>query len=496
MEDGEQNSKKRKQKDDSNKMDYELTSDGSVTSRMETFCPIHTVPIVIMEQIFSYLAPAELQICAFVCKRWKATYESYMDKFEEIKIKEMQCFSPQEKDKTPVDVQAAIDKEFEFKGSGTIRVTRLDRTLFLFSIRTDKEVSVNHVKLDHNYGKWKTVDFEKVTPKNSLVHLIRDIIEAFVPFEKLHVSVPNEKEIEKNDPFLPRVNLDGCVQSFTDKALVTALKKNSYIRNLHFIGKEWLKESTSDTSWALACLADNFSITEATFQYAGVQVKKAESIAERNKRFIPIMRVFDWCNDDSILQLWAYQSLINEFGPKIIDSVALHYAAAKGMKDLTEALLSKKVDAFRPIPETEETPFMFALRSKNADIVKLFEKYVYSERGPQPLIGWCGEIERPPAEELLQGKPLGTFLTRYSARAQSYVVSLVAKDEQQVNLKVYHIAGWKKSDDGSVTAERPGGKYKYYGNLVEAIYEEMVELRYPMKCPLPSTQEWKDPKQK
>lgn len=157
--------------------------------------------------------------------------------------------------------------------------------------------------------------------KKSLSHLLRDMIESFIPIEKGFISVQNDTEISSNSAFTPRVNLDGCIHSFTDKALIAALKKNCYIRALHFIGKEWLKESSSETSWALACLMDNFSITSSTFQYAGSQVAKAKSIAERNKRFDPILRVFELCNNDQFLQLWAYQSLVNEYGDRQIDEV-------------------------------------------------------------------------------------------------------------------------------------------------------------------------------
>lgn len=57
--------------------------------------------------------------------------------------------------------------------------------------------------------------------------------------------------------------------------------------------------------------------------------------------------------------------------------MALHFACARGMLELAEVLLNKGVSPFYPLPETEETPFMFALRNRQQPIVKIFEKIVH-----------------------------------------------------------------------------------------------------------------------
>lgn len=62
-------------------------NNSNATSIITPIIPIHTVPIVIMEQIFSYLSAPQVQICAFVCKRWKLIYGNFFFSFFFLQLK-------------------------------------------------------------------------------------------------------------------------------------------------------------------------------------------------------------------------------------------------------------------------------------------------------------------------------------------------------------------------------------------------------------------------
>jgi hypothetical protein len=75
---------------------------------------------------------------------------------------------------------------------------------------------------------------------------------------------------------------------------------------------------------------------------------------------------------------------------------------------------------------------------------------------------WFGEISRERSEELLRGTPDGTFLTRWSSKTSSYVLSYVHSRD------IKHIAGILPSELGeAVTVVRADQVVLSYNSLLE-----------------------------
>jgi len=89
-------------------------------------------------------------------------------------------------------------------------------------------------------------------------------------------------------------------------------------------------------------------------------------------------------------------------------------------------------------------------------------------------IGWCGVIERDAALHILEGTSEGTFLIRWSARAESYVMSVKGKDQH-----VEHIADIKP-DEGGITVVKQNGDKRSFSSLLEYV-EAMRKQRLVLK---------------
>lgn len=96
-------------------------------------------------------------------------------------------------------------------------------------------------------------------------------------------------------------------------------------------------------------------------------------------------------------------------------------------------------------------------------------------------IGWFGEIDRNGSENLLKDCKVGTFLTRYSQNAQSYVISHVLPDKT-----IEHMAQIYPIENRRVKVENSKGVF-FYTSFVEYIYEGAMSDEYMYCwCPLPS----------
>lgn len=101
-----------------------------------------------------------------------------------------------------------------------------------------------------------------------------------------------------------------------------------------------------------------------------------------------------------------------------------------------------------------------------------------------PLVGWYGkDIERPQVETLLNGQPVGTFLTRYSARAGSYVISHVLP-----NNTLEHMNQIFPELDGRVKVINKVDGTVFYDSFPDYIYKMMLKEGMFCNFPLPSAQ--------
>jgi len=82
----------------------------------------------------------------------------------------------------------------------------------------------------------------------------------------------------------------------------------------------------------------------------------------------------------------------------------------------------------------------------------------------QKLIGWCGNISRPQAEQKLKGCTKGTFLLRWSDHARSYVLSYVKPGPTFT-----HVAKITPEKNGSIVVETEENQTVVYNNLLDFI---------------------------
>lgn len=102
------------------------------------------------------------------------------------------------------------------------------------------------------------------------------------------------------------------------------------------------------------------------------------------------------------------------------------------------------------------------------------------------VIGWHGEIGRPETEAILSGLPVGTFLTRYSTHAKSYIISHVLPDKT-----IQHIANITKEQQDRVKVVMKQGIF-FYNTFAQFVYDCMHNPVLHIAHPLPSTHKFDD----
>lgn len=105
----------------------------------------------------------------------------------------------------------------------------------------------------------------------------------------------------------------------------------------------------------------------------------------------------------------------------------------------------KDVYPFVQVKASDKVRGNFHMKLKFEKIHSQSTSNTNSNEEEQRTIGHCGNISRDKAEELLLGKPVGTFLMRFSSSAQSHVLSYVRPDH-----RIGHIAHIKEKSDNSV----------------------------------------------
>lgn len=125
-----------------------------------------------------------------------------------------------------------------------------------------------------------------------------------------------------------------------------------------------------------------------------------------------------------------------------------------------------------------------SVKSQPAIISKLNLESNVPSTHSEVLIGWQSEISRENAESLLSGAPLGTFLTRYSSRAGSYVISYVDKGN-----KYGHLANIFPQSNGSVlvSSHKEGSRsfnsFPEYINFMKS--QKQIPITFPLTNKLP-----------
>lgn len=95
-------------------------------------------------------------------------------------------------------------------------------------------------------------------------------------------------------------------------------------------------------------------------------------------------------------------------------------------------------------------------------LIRFDKKTVLAQTSPKEkegdnlTIGHCGNIGREEAEKRLTGKPVGTFLMRFSDKAGYHVLSYVRQDH-----RIGHIGHIKEAEDGKVSVVTGEGNEKF-----------------------------------
>jgi len=94
-------------------------------------------------------------------------------------------------------------------------------------------------------------------------------------------------------------------------------------------------------------------------------------------------------------------------------------------------------------------------------------------------IAWCGSISRVEAEEILERREDGTFLTRWSNNTRSYVLSMVRHGIVQ------HISGLTPGNQGQITVVKENGSLAIFPTL--GAYVERMQVMGIVSRPLELT---------
>ena len=84
--------------------------------------------------------------------------------------------------------------------------------------------------------------------------------------------------------------------------------------------------------------------------------------------------------------------------------------------------------------------------------------------------GWAGLLSREFTIQQLQGKPVGTFLVRYSPHRMCFVISFVEQ-----NNKIQHIDGIFL-ENGIVTVTDPDNNKIEYSSMTECVKKKFLEM--------------------
>jgi len=136
-----------------------------------------------------------------------------------------------------------------------------------------------------------------------------------------------------------------------------------------------------------------------------------------------------------------------------------------------------------PLPPSPTGSKILAHTKSTSDASQILEFIPPVEH--HSLIGWAGVIERDTAVQKLEHSPKGTFLIRWSSRAQSYVMTLKGSKG------VEHIADISpNSETGGITVVKQNGDKRHFANLVE--YIDAMKRQQVINTPLPPEQGQED----
>jgi len=251
------------------------------------------------------------------------------------------------------------------------------------------------------------------------------------------------------------------------------LSVNTWIRHILFRGASW------SPSKAARVLQDNVSIVEdVAFRVSAhcptEEFQQLEVIRKRNVLFNPFRITFESYPDDLTK---ACEVILQKHGPSI-GTALLTYCVFIGNEDLVKFLLQKGIEPYFPAEDLKDSPLTLTLRSKNQKILQCLEDHFHG-----PLIGWFGkDIERPQVEALLKKQPPGTFLTRYSVRAGSYVISHVLPSGSTIE----HMSQILPEANGKVKVTNNVDGTVFYDSFSEYIYKTMLKEGMYCTFPLPS----------
>jgi hypothetical protein len=101
-------------------------------------------------------------------------------------------------------------------------------------------------------------------------------------------------------------------------------------------------------------------------------------------------------------------------------------------------------------------------------------------------IAWIGTASRQEAEKRLEGRPVGTFLTRWSTHTDSYVVSHVISSLP--NVRYCHVGGITPSDSKkSLIVQTHNNEFWIFGSLFVVItfMIENGQIKFPVNTQHP-----------
>ena len=95
--------------------------------------------------------------------------------------------------------------------------------------------------------------------------------------------------------------------------------------------------------------------------------------------------------------------------------------------------------------------------------------------------GWFhGDIDQKEAYSLLNDKPIGSYLVRFSSRGNSFVVSCVVRSDRQAvrHFRVQHT----RSEEDSISKFTIEGMESSYGTMNELIRENEHVFKIPVSA--------------
>lgn len=136
----------------------------------------------------------------------------------------------------------------------------------------------------------------------------------------------------------------------------------------------------------------------------------------------------------------------------------------------TAVEVKKKLEyIFDSIPDPDTAPTQNQLNPWPSEAV--------GDDSAQFFIGWIGAVEREEAEQMLSGKPPGTFVTRWSPNRKGFVVSYLKKLDEGKGFG--HLTGvqWDPEKKKLMLITKDGKKPEEFHNLKHYVQKHVQSNR-------------------